>query len=108
MQKWINICALRVLALLIVSLLVPGKPATAAECLGGGAVRQAISDGRAKSLVAITQAANAVVRGDVIKANLCSDGGRLVYELVILSRQGNVSRLELDARSGSVISINGK
>nr|WP_321457681.1 PepSY domain-containing protein [uncultured Cohaesibacter sp.] len=58
------------------------------------------------SLAAITQTANAVVEGEVVKANLCSSNGRLVYEVVVLSRQGNVSRLILDAKSGKTISVN--
>ncbi|SFN57511.1 hypothetical protein SAMN04488056_101349 [Cohaesibacter marisflavi] len=106
MQKLINKYALWALAIIAISFLVPSSHAIAAQCLGAEEIRVAISQGRAKSLVAITQAANAVVSGDVIKANLCSAGGRLNYELVILSRQGNVTRLVLDAKSGKVLSVN--
>lgn len=106
MRKLINIYALCSLAILAISVSVSGNYAYAAQCLGAEEIRVAVSQGRAKSLVAITQAANAVVSGDVIKANLCTDGGRLTYELVILSRQGNVTRLVLDAKSGKVLSVN--
>ncbi len=106
MQNLINKYALWALAIFAISSLLPSNHAVAAQCLGAEAVRAAVSQGRAKSLVAITKAANTVVSGDVIKANLCSAGGKLSYELVILSRQGNVTRLVLDAKSGKVLSVN--
>ncbi|WP_319410595.1 PepSY domain-containing protein [uncultured Cohaesibacter sp.] len=107
MKKHLNIHALRILALVTLAYMLPSHTALSAQCLGSGEMREAISAGRAQSLVAITQAATAVVAGDVIKSNLCLDGGRLVYDLVVLSRQGKVSRVTLDAKSGKVLSVKG-
>ncbi|WP_316859838.1 hypothetical protein [uncultured Cohaesibacter sp.] len=92
--------------MLLLSLLLPVNQANAAGCLGAQETRQAIADGKAQRLSKITKAANKHVRGDVIKANLCVDGGRLVYQLVVLSRQGTVSRLVLDAKSMTLVAMN--
>ena len=106
MKKRVKTYAPRILALLAFLQVVSGNSAFAAQCLAADKVRAAISEGRAKSLVEIKQAANAVVAGDVIKANLCSDAGKLTYELVVLAGSGTVTRLVLDAQSGKVISVN--
>ena len=102
-----NISALLALVSLIVSFSLQTDQAFAADCLSSQETRQAIEDGRAKHLAAIKEATRKVVRGDVIKADLCHGGEGLVYQLVTLSRQGAVSRLVLDAKSGKIISKGG-
>lgn len=82
--------------------------ALAADCLSSQETRQAIEAGKAKHLSAIKAAAGKVVRGDVINVKLCQGEAGLVYQLVTLSRQGAVSRLSLDARSGKLLSKGGR
>ena len=47
----------------------------------------------------------AKVPGDVVKTELETKNGRLVYEIKILSSTGRVREVKLDARSGSIFSI---
>lgn len=77
--------------------LVAAGPA-AAQCLSGGEARQAVASGQAQPLGAIA----AGIPGKIVRADLCRAGGRLVYELSVLS--GNqVRRMTVDARSGAVL-----
>lgn len=82
--------------------------ATAAQCLSSAETRSAIERGQARHLAAIKSAASKVVRGDVVKADLCRGGSGLVYELVTLSRQGAVARITLDAKTGRLLSKGGR
>jgi uncharacterized membrane protein YkoI len=38
--------------------------------------------------------------GKVISATLCESGGRFVYKIVVLGKKGDVTNLNVDARSG--------
>ena len=40
----------------------------------------------------------------MVRARLCHRGGRLVYVLTLLARNGKVTRATVDAANGSVIS----
>lgn len=82
--------------------------ARADACLSPQETRQAIAEGRAKHLAAIKEAASKIVRGDVISVKACEMNGRLVYQLVTLSRDGAVSQLVLDAKSGQLLSGGGR
>ncbi len=70
----------------------------AAQCLSGGEARQAVASGQAKPLGAIS----AGIKGKIVRADLCQSGGRLVYELSVLSGS-QVRRVTVDARSGAVL-----
>ena len=74
----------------------------AASCLSSEQTRQAIGDGRAKHLSEIKNALSRIVRGEVIKAQLCNHQTGLVYKLTVLSRTGKVTRIQLDARTAKV------
>lgn len=43
-------------------------------------------------------------RAEVVRAELCERGGRLVYVLTLLPRSGKVTRAVIDAGSGDPIS----
>ena len=107
MKTRTNISALLTLVLLFVSFsLVPDR-SYAADCLSSQETRQAIEEGRASQFAAIKNAAGKIVRGEVVNAKLCRSNGGLVYQLVTLSRQGAVTRLTLDARTGKLLSKGG-
>ena len=38
--------------------------------------------------------------GKIIHANLCEEGGKFFYKLVVLGAQGEVSKVKVDARTG--------
>ena len=42
-------------------------------------------------------------RAEVVRANLCERGGRLVYVLTLLPRSGKVTRALIDAGNGEPI-----
>jgi len=44
-----------------------------------------------------------VPRREVVRAALCEQGGRLVYVLTVLSRDGKVTRARVDAGTGTVL-----
>ncbi|WP_205470696.1 PepSY domain-containing protein [Breoghania sp. L-A4] len=70
----------------------------AAQCLSGGEARQAVASGQAQPLGAIS----AGIQGKIVRADLCQSGGRLVYQLSVLSGS-QVRRVTVDARSGAVL-----
>ncbi|MEM1045181.1 MAG: PepSY domain-containing protein [Pseudomonadota bacterium] len=88
---------------LIVSLALLGLVATAgpaaANCLSGGQARAAVQSGEAAPLRAVAGG----VGGEVVKAQLCRQGGRLVYVVGVLQRNGQVVRRVIDARTGQVL-----
>jgi uncharacterized membrane protein YkoI len=94
-------CAWLVSALVVAVLAV--DPAAAAErrCLNKEQQRAAIASGKA---VALGVAVLAVKRrGEVVRARLCEGGKGLVYMLTVLSRDGKVAHVTIDATSGSVL-----
>ena len=73
--------------------------AATAECLSGAEARQAVQNGQARSLASVTGG----LGGEVVKAQLCRQGGRLVYVIGVLQSNGQVVRRTVDARSGQVL-----
>ncbi|MEJ8473971.1 hypothetical protein V6575_07715 [Roseibium sp. H3510] len=51
-----------------------------AQCLSQGEARQAVASGKAASLGSMKGAAG----GEIVKAQLCIEGGRYVYRLSVL------------------------
>lgn len=91
-------------ALVTLALYTPqGARADAAHCLGKEQQRAAIESGRAVRLAAAVQAARGRVAGEVVKARLCDSPRGLVYVLTVLARDGKVSRVSVDAASGTVL-----
>ena len=66
------------------------------ECLGVDAMNAALLDGRARRLAEIRR----LLEGDIVKADLCMDAGKLAYRVTLLTRDGVVKRVVLDASSG--------
>jgi len=70
-------------------------PASAA-CLSGGQARQAVNSGQALRAGAI----RGIINAEIIGMKLCRAGGRLVYRVTVLKRNGKVGRIVIDAASG--------
>lgn len=43
------------------------------------------------------------INGEILRISLCYSGRRPVYRVVVMGRNGNVSRVQVDARSGAVL-----
>lgn len=93
---------LGLLALLILSQAV--LQSTQARPLSNPEVRRAISSGQVVPLsVALNQARAHTRGGEVLRAKLVQNGGRLVYRFKMLLRGGRVMNVIVDATSGRVI-----
>lgn len=69
------------------------------------AVREALQRGEVLPLVKILAIASKEVPGDVIEVELEDERDALVYEIKILTATGRVREVEIDARTGVVLSI---
>lgn len=69
-----------------------------AACLSQSEARTAVSSGEARPLGSIAGA----VSGEIVRADLCREGGRLVYVLSVLTG-GRVANMVVDARSGRLL-----
>lgn len=92
-----------ILALTIALATLAAEPAAAAErkCLSKEQQRAAIASGKAVRLAVAVRAVKR--RGEVVRARLCEGGKGLVYMLTVLSRDGKVAHVTIDASSGSVL-----
>jgi uncharacterized membrane protein YkoI len=88
-------------------------PAAAADdrplaCLTKAEQRAAIAAGEAVPLAAAIRSARGSVRRggarEVVRARLCRQSERLVYLLTVLARDGKVSRVSVDATTGTMVS----
>jgi uncharacterized membrane protein YkoI len=69
------------------------------------AIRAAVQRGELLPLPRIMALAQARVPGDVVKTELESKRGRLIYEVKILTRNGTVQEVKLDARTGTILRV---
>jgi uncharacterized membrane protein YkoI len=84
--------------------MLAAEPAEAesSRCLNKEQQRAAIASGKAVGLGVAVKAVRR--RGEVVSARLCEGGKGLVYMLTVLARDGKVTRVTVDATSGSVLS----
>jgi hypothetical protein len=78
--------------------LLAATPALA-DCLSSAEARAAVDGGQAVPLHVIASG----LGGEVVKAQLCRSGGRLVYVVGVLQQNGQVVRRTIDARTGQVL-----
>jgi uncharacterized membrane protein YkoI len=73
-------------------------------CLNRAEQRAAVTDKKAVPLAsAIKSLRERGPRGEVVKAELCSRGEKLVYVLTLLARTGKVTRAAVDATNGELM-----
>jgi uncharacterized membrane protein YkoI len=70
--------------------------------------RRARLSGRAVPLAQVLDTVGATFEGRFLEVELEEEDGRLVYEIELLTPQGNVIELEYDAKSGAFLSAEGK
>jgi uncharacterized membrane protein YkoI len=79
---------------------------TRMRCLTRDQQRAAILERRALTLAMVRRTLRKRLPGELVSARLCQEpGGRLIYLLTVLPRDGKVRRVTIDARTGAVISI---
>ena len=80
--------------------LLAQAPALAdSACLGAAGIQEALVAGQALRLADISHK----LRGDIVKADLCHRDGKLAYRVTILTSEGTVRRVTVDARSGELV-----
>lgn len=87
----------RILALAL-ALVVPATAASA-QCLSQQDARAAVQSGDARPFGSVAGAVN----GEILRAELCREGGRLVYVLSVLLPDQRLQERIIDARSGQVL-----
>jgi len=69
------------------------------------AIRGALQRGEVLPLAKILAIAQEKVPGDVIEVELETERGTLIYEIKVLTQSGRVREIKIDARTGTVITI---
>ncbi len=94
------------IGLLAIALLRPAVPAISAEpiaaesgCLTASGIQEALQTGHALRLAEIRRK----LKGDIVRADLCRNSGKLAYFVTILSPEGTVRRVTIDAGSGEMM-----
>jgi hypothetical protein len=75
----------------------PADPAP--TCLTSAAAQDAVAGGRVLRFADIKRR----ISGDIVKADLCSTKGKLAYVVTVLTADGMVKRVAVDASSGEMI-----
>ncbi|WNJ98669.1 PepSY domain-containing protein [Thalassospiraceae bacterium LMO-JJ14] len=70
--------------------------------------RRALERGEILPLTDILKRANSEYPGQLIEAELDDEHGRMVYELVIISKAGRVFKLYYDAGNGELLKVKGR
>jgi uncharacterized membrane protein YkoI len=73
-------------------------------CLSKAEQRAAVASHKAIPLAKALKARTRVRHGDLVRAQLCQEGDRLVYVLTLLGRSGKVITATVDAASGEPVS----
>jgi uncharacterized membrane protein YkoI len=68
-------------------------------------IRTAVSRGQVLPLPRIIAIAQGRVKGDMVKIEIEKENGVLIYEVKILTAKGRVREVELDARTGAILSV---
>lgn len=91
-------------ALLLVSPFGLASSALADGCLSPGEARAVAQSGEIMPLSRVIGQIRAAANGEILPPpQLCNIGGRLVYLVNVLTRDGQVTRLTVDASSGSIL-----
>ena len=100
------------LALVAFALVLLGPPSVISadaeplmRCLTRDQQRTAITERRAVPLSAVRKSVRARVPGEMVRARLCQEPERLIYQLTVLPRDGKVRRVIVDAKNGAVVSV---
>jgi len=85
--------------------LAASPPLASAECLPMDQVRATMRAGKVLPLIQAVNAARSAAPGEVIDSRLCGGPDKLRYVVTLLSQDGRVVRVTVDAQSGAVIAV---
>jgi uncharacterized membrane protein YkoI len=88
---------------LLAMLSLPAAAQEQPRCLSRAEQRAAIAAGEAIPLATARQMLRQRMSGELVRARLCHEAGRLVYRLTVLPRDGKVRQVTIDATNGTVI-----
>jgi uncharacterized membrane protein YkoI len=88
---------------LLATLSLPAVAQEQPRCLTRAEQRAAIAAGEAISLATARQMLRQRMSGELVRARLCHESGRLIYRLTVLARDGKVRQVAVDATNGTVI-----
>ncbi|MDR3494087.1 MAG: hypothetical protein P4L82_05750 [Ancalomicrobiaceae bacterium] len=74
-------------------------PKLNATCLSSAAAQDAVVAGHVMRFADVKRR----ISGDIVKADLCNTKGKLAYVVTVLTSDGMVKRVALDASSGEMI-----
>ncbi len=89
------------LALGVASGVVAGDPKPREQDV----IRDALRRGEILSLAQVLNIAERHAPGEILEVELETKKHRLIYEIKILSREGQVQKVKLDARTGALLKI---
>ncbi|MBC7908052.1 MAG: PepSY domain-containing protein [Rhodospirillaceae bacterium] len=94
----------------VFSLALAASLALSAPAMAGDhdRARRAVQAGEVLPLRTILDKAAAQFPGDLIEAELEDERGQMVYEIKLISPEGNVIKLHYDARDGRLLSAKGR
>ena len=100
-----SLLRLRLFAAMALVLALPTAAAAqeAPHCLTHAEQRTAIADGQAVPLAVARRMLRQRMGGELVRARLCHESGRLIYRLTVLARDGKVRQVTIDATNGTVI-----
>ena len=88
---------------LFVMLSLPAAAQEQPRCLSRAEQRAATAAGEAIPLATARQMLRQRMGGELVRARLCHESGRLIYRLTVLARDGKVRQVTIDATNGTVI-----
>jgi hypothetical protein len=88
---------------LLAMLSLPAAAQEQPRCLSRAEQRAAIAAGEAIPLATARQMLRQRMSGELVRARLCRESGRLIYRLTVLARDGKVRQVTIDATNGTVI-----
>lgn len=90
----------------LILLLILAAPGRASEaCLSPAEAREAVRQHRLMAIDQATRLAKARTKGEVVSTNLCRTDQRFMYVLAILSPEGRVVRIGVDATTSSTTQL---
>lgn len=81
-----------------------GEKSPKSACLSSHETRLLVERGDVIPVHKAMQIARSRISGEVVKARLCPDGEQLIYLLTLLDKNGQISVMGMEARTGHILS----
>ena len=81
-----------------------GEKSPKSACLSSHETRLLVERGEVIPVHKAMQIARNRISGEIVKARLCPDGEQLIYLLTLLDKNGQISVMGMEARTGHILS----